>query len=165
MLRAVTRLLLFCILASCAIGSARSETPEEWIALGARIHGAFGAFIPVGIRIGLDAVERIKADPRGLTVTYYAGEKGPCPCIADGVMLTTNASPGQGTLIIAAEKAPAGLLAVVDVRNRKTGEGIRYTVEDKWLPVIFEWNKTLDPMGRYNAAMTADGLFQAEPLH
>src|SRR5215813_7951498 len=85
---------------------AQAETPTEWIALGARVHGAFGAFIPIGIRIGLDAKERIKAEPRGLTVTYYTGEKAPCPCIADGVMLATNASPGQGTLVIAPEKAP-----------------------------------------------------------
>src|SRR5215217_4059715 len=62
----------------------------------ARVHDAFGALIPIGIRLGLDAKERIKADPRGLAVTYYTGEKGPCPCIADGVVLATNASPGQG---------------------------------------------------------------------
>ena len=74
---------------------AQAETPAEWIELGARVHGAFGAFIPLGIHIGLDAKERIKAEPRGLTVTYYTGEKAPCPCIADGVMLATNASPGQ----------------------------------------------------------------------
>ena len=54
---------------------ARAETPTEWIELGARVHGAFGAFIPVGIRIGLDAKERIKAEARGLAVTYYTGEK------------------------------------------------------------------------------------------
>jgi hypothetical protein len=47
---------------------ARAETPTEWIELGARVHGAFGAFIPVGIRIGLDAKERIKAEARGLAV-------------------------------------------------------------------------------------------------
>jgi FmdE protein associated with molybdenum formylmethanofuran dehydrogenase len=82
-----------------------AETPNEWIELGARVHGAFGAFIPIGIRIGLDAKERIKAEARGLAVTYYTGEKAPCPCIADGVMLATNASPGQGTLVIAPEKA------------------------------------------------------------
>src|SRR5499426_4414919 len=102
---------------------AQAETPTEWIALGARVHGAFGAFIPIGIRIGLDAKERIKAEPRGLTVTYYTGEKAPCPCIADGVMLATQASPGQGTLQVAAEKAPPGLLAVVVIRDRNSGAG------------------------------------------
>ena len=53
---------------------ARAETPAQWIELGARVHGAFGAFIPVGIRIGLDAKERIEADARGLAVTYYRRE-------------------------------------------------------------------------------------------
>ncbi len=142
----------------------RAETPAEWIALGARVHGAFGAFIPVGIRIGLDAKERIAAEPRGLTVTYYSGEKAPCPCIADGVMLATNASPGQGTLVIAPEKAPAGLLAVIVIRNRKTGEGLRYTVADNWLPRILAWNKDHDAAGRYDAAMQAADLFTTEPL-
>ena len=139
---------------------AQAEAPSEWIELGARVHGAFGAFIPIGIRIGLDAKERIKAEPRGLAVTYYTGEKAPCPCIADGVMLATNASPGQGTLVIAPEKAPAGTLAVVVVRNRKTGEGFRYTAADAWLPMVIEWNKTLDPAGRFDAAMKAEGLFE-----
>jgi hypothetical protein len=99
-------------------------------------------------------------DSRGLTVTYYTGEKAPCPCIADGVMLATNASPGQGTVVIAPEKAPPEILAVVIVRNRKTGEGFRYTVADKWLPKVIEWNKTLDPAGRFDAAMKAEGLFE-----
>jgi hypothetical protein len=39
--------------------TAEAETPEEWITLGARVHGAFGAFIPLGIKIGLDAVKRL----------------------------------------------------------------------------------------------------------
>jgi formylmethanofuran dehydrogenase subunit E len=142
---------------------AQAETPAQWIELGARVHGGFGAFIPVGIRIGLDAKERIKADPRGLAVTYYTGEKAPCPCIADGVMLATNASPGQRTLLIAPEKAPTGMLAVVIVRNRKTGEGLRYTVADSWLPQVIDWNKTLDPAGRFDAAMKAEGLFEVAP--
>ena len=111
-------------LLSCALlcAPAHCETREQWIELGARVHGAFGAFIPVGIRIGLDAREQLKADPRGLTVVYYSGEKPPCPCIADGVMLATVASPGQGTLQISPEKAPPGFMAVVIIRNRKTGQ-------------------------------------------
>jgi hypothetical protein len=39
--------------------NAWAETPEEWVTLGARVHGGFGSFIPVGIRIGLDAIERL----------------------------------------------------------------------------------------------------------
>jgi hypothetical protein len=56
------------------------------------IHGAFGPFIPAGIRIGLDAKEKLHADPRGLAVTYYNGTNPPCPCVADGVTIATQAS-------------------------------------------------------------------------
>jgi formylmethanofuran dehydrogenase subunit E len=140
----------------------RSETREQWIELGARVHGAFGAFIPVGIRIGLDTREKLKADPRGLIVTFYSGEKPPCPCVADGVMIATQASPGQGTLRIATEKAAPGVMSAIIVQNRKTGEGLKYTISDDWLPVILGWNK-LDPAARFDAAMAADGLFKSEP--
>jgi len=138
----------------------RAETPEQWIELGVRVHGGFGAFIPAGIRIGLDALERLKAERRGVTVTFYSGEKAPCPCIADGVMLATQASPGQGTLRVAAEKAPPGLLAVVVIRDRNSGAGLRYGVSDSWMAKIVDWNRTLDPAGRYQAAMSAPGLFE-----
>src|SRR6202047_570523 len=96
----------FLALALLVPATAHAETKDEWITLGARIHGAFGPSIPVGIRIGLDAADRLKADPRGLTVTYYNGTKPPCPCVAEGVMIATHASPGQGTLHISPEKAP-----------------------------------------------------------
>jgi|SRR5471030_2210656 formylmethanofuran dehydrogenase subunit E len=153
------------VLLSCALlsGPARAKTKEQWIELGARIHGAFGAFIPVGIRIGLDAKERLKADPRGLTVVYTSGEKPPCPCIADGVMLATGASPGQGTLQISPDKAPPGSMAVIVIRNRKTGEGLKYTIADDWLPKILGWNKS-DPSGRYDQAMSAEDLFKLETV-
>jgi hypothetical protein len=36
---------------------AQAETPTEWIELGARVHGAFGVFIPIGIRIGLEQIQ------------------------------------------------------------------------------------------------------------
>jgi formylmethanofuran dehydrogenase subunit E len=141
---------------------ASAETPDEWIQLGTRIHGFFGGFIPVGIRVGLDAKARLNADPRGLYVLYYQGETAPCPCVVDGVMLATQASPGQGTVVVSAERAPAGLMAVIIVRNRKTGESVRYTIADEWLPRMLAWNK-LPPIERYNEAMRANGLFTVEP--
>ena len=77
---------------------------------------------------------------------FYTGEKSPCPCIADGVMLATQASPGQGTLQVAAEKAPDGLLAVVVVRDRKSGASVRYTVADEWMARIADSEQ--DPRSR-----------------
>lgn len=141
--------------------AARCETPEEWIALGARVHGGFGSFIPVGIRIGLDALQRLNAKPREVTVVYYDSDKAPCACIADGVAIATVASVGQRMLQIAPEKAPAGAMAVIIIRHKQTGKAVKYTVADGWLPKLAEWNKTLDPQGRYDVVMTAAGLFDA----
>jgi formylmethanofuran dehydrogenase subunit E len=155
--------LAFLALAVLLPAAANAETKEEWITLGAKVHGAFGPFILVGIRIGLDAVDRLKAGPRGLTVTYYNGVKPPCPCIADGIMIATQASPGQGTLQISPDRAPEGVMAVIIIKNRKSGEGLRYTVTDEWLPKILSWIKT-DPSARYDSAMSAEGLFQVEPI-
>src|SRR5260370_5609259 len=78
----------------------RAETPQEWIELGARVHGGFGAFIPLGIRIGLDALKRLDAKPREVTVVYYDSERAPCACVADGIAIATIASVGQRTLEI-----------------------------------------------------------------
>jgi hypothetical protein len=78
-------------------------------------------------------------------------------------MIATRASPGQGTLHVAAEKAPAGSYAVIVIRDRQSGNAIKYTVTDEWAHKIMEWNRTLDPAGRYEAAMAAQGLFQVAP--
>ncbi len=50
--------------------------------------------------------------------------------------------------------------AVVVVRDRKSGAGVRYTIADEWMAKIVDWNKRLDPAGRYQAAMSAPGLFE-----
>ena len=150
------------IILSFLAGGVRAETPEEWIALGTRVHGFFGGFIPAGIRIGLDALDRLKGKPRGLTVTYWKGEKAVCPCILDGVMLAVGASPGQGTVTIAPEPAPTGDFAVIVIRDRKTGEGLRYTVAEDWQWKMIVWNKE-EPLARYGEAMKADGMFTVEP--
>jgi formylmethanofuran dehydrogenase subunit E len=154
------RLLSLLAALSLSTMSAHAQSKEQWIELGTRIHGGFGVLIPIGIRVGLDAVQRLKPEPRGLAVTFYSGERAPCPCIADGVMLATGTSPGQGSLQIASEKAPDGAFAVIVVRNRKTGEALRYSIASEWGPKIVEWNKSLDPPGRYDAAMAADKLFE-----
>jgi hypothetical protein len=95
------------------LGTVRAETPEQWVTLGARVHGAFGSFLPVGIRIGLDALERLNANPREVTVVYYDSDKAPCACVADGVAMATVATVGQRTLEISAQKASAGAMAVM----------------------------------------------------
>jgi formylmethanofuran dehydrogenase subunit E len=136
-----------------------AETPDEWITLGARVHGGFGAFIPVGIRIGLDALQRLNAKPREVTVVYYDSDKAPCACIADGVAIATVASVGQRTLQIAPDKSPAGTIAAIIVRRKQTSDAMKYTVADSWLSKLIEWNRMPDLRARYEAVMNADALF------
>jgi|SRR5580693_9530853 hypothetical protein len=150
------------LVASCFAASA--ETPAEWVALGARVHGGFGSFVPVGIRIGLDALKRLDAAPRGVTVIYYSGPKAPCPCPADGIAIATMASAGQGTLHVSPDKAPEGTLGVAEIRSKATGAGVRYTIAASWIPKLIAMNKDYDPLGRYNAVMNVTDLFDVEPL-
>ena len=157
-------LLSFLVLAPLASAPAKSETPEEWVALGARVHGGFGAFIPVGIRIGADAMERLGAKPRQLVVTYYDSDKSPCACFADGVAIATVSSFGQRTLRMAAEKAPPEAAAVIEIRPREGGPGLRYTIPFSSLPPLQDMNRTLHPLARYHAVRTAEGLITRADL-
>ena len=164
-MRGVLALLVFTVLAISAPAVAYAETPEEWVALGARVHGAYGAFIPLGVKIGLDAVDRLHAKPRELEVLYYDSEKAPCACFADGIAIATGASVGQRSLKIEPEKAPEGAAAVIVIRPRKGGAGFKYTIPMSSLPVLEKINSSLDPLGRYNAVMKTDGLFEVTPVN
>ena len=153
--------LLAFLLITCGT-TAKAETPEEWITLGARVHGAFGAFIPLGIKIGLDAMNRLNVKPRELTVVYYDSDRSPCACFADGVAIATQASVGQRTLTIAPEKAPIDDAAVIVIRPRQGGVGFKYTIPVAALAKLSQMNKEFDPRGRYDAVMSSVGLFQVE---
>jgi FmdE, Molybdenum formylmethanofuran dehydrogenase operon len=140
----------------------RTETPDEWIALGARVHGAFGSFIPLGIKIGLDAVSRLNAKPRELIVTYYDSNASPCACFADGIAIATYASVGQRTLAISPDKAPDSTLAIIVIRPRQGGSGFKYTIPFSDLAKLGTMNAKLDPRGRWDAVMKDDSLFTVE---
>ena len=162
----VVRLALVLALACSILNStAYGETPEEWVKLLTRIHGGFGAFLPVGTQIGEDAMSRLDAKPRELSVLFFQGPGTPCPRTADGVMLSVGASPGQGTLQIASEKAPSGAFAVVVIHPRKGGDGLRYMVPMSLMPKLVEINKTIqDPLGRYAAVFGLPDLFSVETV-
>ena len=129
---------------------------------GRPVHRGFGAFIPLGIKIGLDAVDRLHAKPRELTVLYFDSDQSPCACFADGIAIATYASVGQRTVTIAAEKAPADDAAVIVIRPRQGGPGFKYTIPIGALAKLGAMNKNLDERGRYDAVMATDGLFQVE---
>jgi hypothetical protein len=160
----VFTILIGSLLACVSAPQARAESPEEWVKLGTRVHGGFGSFIPVGIRIGEDAMKRLDAKPRELAVTYYSGEGVPCPCSVDGIMLAVSASPGQGSVQVAPEKSPPGTFAVVLIRPRKGGDGLKYTVPVAHMARLGEINRTIqDPLARYSAVMAIADLFTVEP--
>ena len=50
-------------------------------------------------------------------------------------------------------------MAVIVIKNRKTGEGLRYSISDEWPPKILAWINT-EPSAPYDAAMSAEGLFE-----
>ena len=54
-------------------------------------------------------------------------------------------------------------MAVIVMRNKKTGEAVKYTVPETWIPKLAEWNRTLDPRGRYDEVMRAENLFTVVP--
>ena len=66
----------------------RAETPEEWVAFGIRVHGGSGSFIP----IGEDALRRLDAGRREVTLDDSSGANAPCPCVADGIAIAMQAS-------------------------------------------------------------------------
>lgn len=161
MIRLLHIALVAAVVAPAAV---HAETPEEWITLGTRVHGGFGSFIPLGIRIGLDAVERLHAKPRELAVTYYDSDASPCACFADGIAIATFASVGQRSLVMASEKAPTGMIAVAIIRPRKGGAGLKYSIPASALTKLGPMNANLDPRGRFDAVMATDGLFEVEPI-
>jgi formylmethanofuran dehydrogenase subunit E len=155
------RIVLAVIVAVICVTPARAETPQEWATLGARVHGGYGAFIPMGVKIGLDAREKLKAGPRELSVVYFDNPKVPCACFADGIAIATTASLGQRSLAMAPEQAPDSAAAVIVIRPRKGGAGLKYTIPMASLPKLAEINKSVaDPVARHDAVMKMEGLFE-----
>ena len=157
------RLILLAAALAGAAAAARAETPEEWVALGTRVHGGFGTFIPLGIRIGEDALHRLGVQRRDVTVVYSNGN-APCPCVADGIAVATEASAGQGTLQVTADPSPPGTMGVAVIRDKKTGKSVRYTIPAAMLPTLLGWNKDRDPLARFNVVMEAPAEFEVQSV-
>src|SRR4051794_24608565 len=155
---------LFTVGPVLALDSPIAETPpmerDLWISLGARIHGAFGSLIAVGIRIGDDARQQLRAAPRELDVTYYSGAAAPCPCVVDGIMVATYASPGQRTLRVADMPASEGQFGRVVIRHKETKRALEYIIPQASAPQILAANRGTQ-IERWNAIMTMpeNGVF------
>ena len=140
---------------------ATAETPEEWVTLGKRVHGGFGSYIALGIRIGLDAMQRLDAKPRDLDVTYQDGANTPCPCVADGIMIATVATPGQNSRRIHPTTPDSSNFGIALIKNKKTGKSLRYVIPATASSLLDKWNQDLNEQQRYDAVMntSSDSLF------
>ena len=160
---------LLCLLVAACIGSSahgHEISTDDWVRLGEGVHGGYGSLIAVGVRIGLDARERLSAQARDLDVTNSDGEKTPCACVLDGIMKASAASPGQGSLRVATLPAPAGVFGSALVRHRKTGAQLRYTIPAAAFPALDRLNREADARGRHEGVMRApaDTWFQVERI-
>ena len=106
------------------LSRALGSTPAALLAGSADVEKAFD-MSEAGSK---DGIEWLEAKPRELAGVFYQGEGVPCPCSNDGVMLAIGASPGQVSAKVAAEKSPPGTFAMVMIRPRTGGDGLKYTV-------------------------------------
>jgi hypothetical protein len=120
------------------LGDRSASNRDYYIQLGEAVHGGFGPLIALGIRIGDDAMKTLGAGPRQVDVTYYSGRDAPCPCVADGIMLVTASSPGQGTLRVAAEPAADGQYGRVLVKHRRSGKSVEYVIPPSIVALVAE---------------------------
>lgn len=128
-------------------------TPEQWIDHGRRVHGGFGVLIGVGIRIGQDALDQLKAKPRQVDVTYFDSPVAPCPCIADGLIVALSASPGQRSFRIAEQPAGQAWYGEVLIRHKQSGEEIRYCIRPEGMKALDAAQRQTDTRVRYDAVM------------
>jgi formylmethanofuran dehydrogenase subunit E len=130
-----------------------AQTPEQWVEWGDRVHGGFGSLIALGIRVGLDATQRLGAERRELSVQYADGPQTPCPCVLDGIAIAVSASLGQRTLSLDTERAAPGLLARVTFTHKKSGRTLTYEMPQTVLPVMQAINRDEKGTGRFQAVM------------
>ncbi len=79
---------------------------EEWKAcvLTDEIHGHLGIYSIIGAKMGIRAMELLKAGRDELDVLSYAGTTPPYSCINDGIQVSSGSTLGLGKISISDEK-------------------------------------------------------------
>lgn len=155
MRRALT-IALISVTFALPLHTANGQTPQQWVEWGDRVHGGFGSLIAYGIRIGLDAMQRLDAQRRELTVLYTDGPKTPCACVVDGIAIAVSASVGQRTLSVDPGRTPPDLMGRVTFTHRKTGRSVTYLLPQSALPLMQAINRDENGVGRFEAVMKLD---------
>jgi pyrimidine-specific ribonucleoside hydrolase len=78
---------------------------DEWKAnvITDEFHGHLGVFSIVGAKMGIKARELFGVGPDMLNVVTYAGSKPPYSCLNDGIQVSTGATLGMGTILLATD--------------------------------------------------------------
>lgn len=147
-----------------SLQNASAQTSQQWVEWGDRVHGGFGSLIAYGIRIGLDAMDRLDADRRELDVVYTDGPQSPCACVADGIAIAVSASPGQRTLSVDPDRTAAGELGRVHFTHRASGRMLTYVLPQSALPLMNTINRDEVGAGRFEAVMKLEAklLYRVE---
>lgn len=82
-------------------------------------HGHLGPYVVIGYRMGLLALEQLKADKYfGIAVESFAGDTPPVSCMNDGLQIATGCTLGKGNIKNVASGEPKA--RVVSNRNTLT---------------------------------------------
>jgi formylmethanofuran dehydrogenase subunit E len=162
----VPLLLAAALLALGAAARPAFAAPSEaqWVEWGTVVHGGFGSHIALGVRIGEDALQRLKLQRRELQVVVTEGAAAPCACVADGLTIATSASAGQRSLLVLPKSADTSFLALIEVQPRNGGERLVYRVPASAIPLLAGMNASPSPQERYQRVMAAPAsqLFTVE---
>jgi formylmethanofuran dehydrogenase subunit E len=131
-----------------------AQTPAQWVQLGHQVHGDFGSYIALGIRIGLDARHRLHAEPHQMSVVYQDGPETPCSCVADGIMLATGATPGRDLIHVLSTKSSSQTFGIATIRVISSGQTLRYVIPAS-AEVLLNNDNKYSERTRYDKVMAA----------
>ncbi|MEN6369837.1 MAG: formylmethanofuran dehydrogenase subunit E family protein [Thermotogota bacterium] len=114
----------------CLTIDPRSIDIDATVERGALLHGHFGPFLVVGIRMGLLALELLEHPGYfGLEAHSEAGWTPPLSCLNDGIQIGAGCTTGKGNLIVAARTRPcvrftteSGRSATIELRREILAE-------------------------------------------
>lgn len=85
-----------------------------------KFHGHLGPFLVLGLKIGNEAIKKLKAQMYfGILVRVEGADKKPKSCLIDGLQLATGATFGKGNI-----KKRAAKFIKVSVKNLKNNKRI-----------------------------------------
>ncbi len=112
---------------------------ERLVSMGTELHGHYGAFMVVGIRMGLLALEKLESKGQfDLRAVSEAGNRTPLSCLNDGIQIATGCTLGKGNITVLDKDTPAVTF------ETKSGRGVRIELVPEVRQKIFSWFREED---------------------